>query len=63
MFNLKSIIFTDVWGFDDEAVKVLKDMKPPDTDELVHKFAILLNCNSELLPQNSDGKLNVSIND
>ena len=50
----------DVWGFDEEAVKVLKDMKPPDTEELIQKFAILLNQDSELLPQNIDGKQNVS---
>ena len=37
-------------------------MKPPDADELVQKFAILLNCDSELLPQNSDNKLSVSVN-
>ena len=32
----------DVWGFDENAVKVLKSMKPVDYD-LTRKFEILLN--------------------
>ncbi|KAL3866299.1 hypothetical protein ACJMK2_043606 [Sinanodonta woodiana] len=40
-----------VWGFDDQAVEVLQSMKPQDIDSLVTKFSILLDADSELLPQ------------
>lgn len=39
-----------VWGFDEEAVEVLKNMKgPDDSSTLTHKYAILLDQNSQLL--------------
>lgn len=42
----------DVWGFDEDAVKALKTMEPPDNDkQLVSKYAILLSQDSELLHQ------------
>ena len=31
----------DVWGFDENAVKVLENMKPVD-ESLIYKYAILL---------------------
>ena len=39
---------SDVWGFDEEAVKVLQDMKPEGTDDLINEYAILLDENSPL---------------
>ena len=54
----------DVWGFDEEAVEVLKNMKPQeDSDDLIRKYAILLDQGSELLPENASFKQNVSIKD
>ena len=41
-------IILDVWGFDEEAVKVLHDMKPEETDDLIKQYAILLDENSPL---------------
>ncbi|XP_071170422.1 uncharacterized protein [Mytilus edulis] len=41
-----------IWGFDDDAVKALKDMKPEDLDKLIEKYSILLDPDSELLPKN-----------
>ena len=39
----------DVWGFDEEAVKILLDMKPDEgTDALIKEYAILLDVNSPL---------------
>lgn len=32
---------TDVWGFDEDAVKVLENMRPAD-ENLIYKYAILL---------------------
>ena len=46
-------IVSDVWGFDEAAVQVLKKMKPADTDNLVRKYGILLDTNSSLLPENT----------
>lgn len=43
-----------VWGFDDNAVQVLQNMRPGDVDALVQKYAILLDSKSQLLPQNTD---------
>ena len=48
-----------MWGFDEEHVEVLKGMKPPDTEELINKYSILLNPNSPLLPNNAKGTKNV----
>ena len=31
----------DVWGFDEDAVKVLENMRPAD-ENLIYKYAILL---------------------
>ncbi|XP_053405199.1 uncharacterized protein LOC123523222 isoform X1 [Mercenaria mercenaria] len=42
-----------VWGFDDQAVSVLQNMKPQDMETLVTKYSILLDSDSELLPQNT----------
>ncbi|KAL4227310.1 hypothetical protein ACF0H5_012756 [Mactra antiquata] len=42
-----------VWGFDDQAVSVLQNMKPQDMQSLVTKYSILLDSDSELLPQNT----------
>lgn len=39
-----------VWGFDDQAVSVLQKMKPQDIQTLVTKYSILLDSDSELLP-------------
>ena len=39
----------DVWGFDDAAVNALQNMKPMGMPELVKKYAVLLNDDSELL--------------
>ena len=33
--------FADVWGFDEDAVKVLENMRPAD-ENLIYKYAILL---------------------
>ncbi len=45
-----SVIITDVWGFDEDAVKALKTMEPPDSDkELLRKYSALLAQESELL--------------
>lgn len=52
----------DVWGFDEEHVEVLKGMKPPDTDQLINKYAILLEPNSPLLPENASKNKKVSNN-
>ncbi|XP_074652528.1 uncharacterized protein LOC141906930 [Tubulanus polymorphus] len=41
-----------VWGFDESAVKVLKNMRPVDADYLIQKYSILLDPDSELLPNN-----------
>lgn len=46
-------MFSDVWGFDDQAVSVLQNMKPQDLESLVTKYSILLDSDSELLPQNT----------
>lgn len=54
----KYLIYSDIWGFDDDAVKALKDMKPEDLDKLIEKYSILLDPDSELLPKNR--KFNVS---
>ena len=43
---------SDVWGFDEAAVQVLQSMRPADVDNLVQKYAILLDPKSQLLPQN-----------
>ncbi|ELT89388.1 hypothetical protein CAPTEDRAFT_187404 [Capitella teleta] len=41
-----------VWGFDEDAVKALKTMDPPDDDkQLITKYAILLGQESKLLHQ------------
>ncbi|KAL5004688.1 hypothetical protein ScPMuIL_018144 [Solemya velum] len=40
-----------VWGFDDQAVEVLKNMKPQDVENLVSEYSVLLDGDSELLPQ------------
>ncbi|KAI8789007.1 vegetative incompatibility protein HET-E-1 [Biomphalaria glabrata] len=42
-----------VWGFDQAAVQVLQSMKPQDLDLLTTKYAVLLDPDSPLLPQNS----------
>ncbi|KAH3833025.1 hypothetical protein DPMN_106327 [Dreissena polymorpha] len=42
-----------VWGFDDQAVSVLQDMKPQDMESLVTRYSILLDPESGLLPQNT----------
>ena len=34
-------IYVDVWGFDENAVKVLENMRPAD-ENLIYKYAILL---------------------
>ena len=47
----------DVWAFDSDAVKALKDMKPMDMEKLVAKYSILLDPDSELLPQNRPNTL------
>ncbi|KAJ8303923.1 hypothetical protein KUTeg_017506 [Tegillarca granosa] len=47
-----------VWGFDDDAVEALKSMKPVDLETLIAKYSILLDADSELLPQNN--KFNLS---
>lgn len=36
-----SYFWLDVWGFDENAVKVLETMKPVD-ESLIYKYAILL---------------------
>ena len=36
-----SFVWTDVWGFDEDAVKVLENMRPAD-ENLIYKYAILL---------------------
>ena len=46
-----------MWGFDDNAVQVLQSMRPADVDMLIQKYAILLDPKSQLLPQNSQGKV------
>lgn len=51
------IFFLDVWAFDSDAVKALKDMKPMDMEKLVAKYSILLDPDSELLPQNRPNTL------
>ena len=51
----------DVWGFDEEHVEVLKGMKPQDTEMLVQRYAILLDINSELLPENAARNTSVSL--
>jgi myo-inositol catabolism protein IolC len=50
-------IIPDVWAFDSDAVKALKDMKPMDMEKLVAKYSILLDPDSELLPQNKPNTL------
>ena len=53
------IYWADVWGFDEDAVKALKSMEAPDEEkDLIQKYAILLNQDSELL---QDCKINVII--
>ena len=47
------LILTDVWGFDDDAVKALQHMKPQDLQKLINKYSILLDSDSDLLPQNA----------
>ncbi|KAH9505160.1 hypothetical protein Btru_058857 [Bulinus truncatus] len=42
-----------VWGFDQQAVKVLQSMKPQDLEFLTSKYAVLLDPDSPLLPQNN----------
>lgn len=42
-----------VWGFDDDAVKALQHMKPQDLQKLISKYSILLDSDSDLLPQNA----------
>ena len=46
-----SFVFSDVWGFDYEAVEVLKQMKPME-DTLSHRFAFLLQNNNKLTKEN-----------
>ena len=42
VFTLCSLFFfADVWGFDEDAVKVLENMRPAD-ENLIYKYAILL---------------------
>ncbi|XP_064651058.1 uncharacterized WD repeat-containing protein alr3466-like isoform X2 [Lineus longissimus] len=41
-----------VWGFDETAVQVLKNMRPAGTEQLIQKYSILLDHDSELLPRN-----------
>eukprot|EP00105_Crassostrea_gigas_P018916 XP_011437175.1 PREDICTED: uncharacterized protein LOC105335121 isoform X1 [Crassostrea gigas] len=52
-----------VWAFDSDAVKALKDMKPMDMEKLVAKYSILLDPDSELLPQNRPNTLEVETAD
>ncbi|XP_059165911.1 uncharacterized WD repeat-containing protein alr3466-like [Physella acuta] len=42
-----------VWGFDEAAVQVLQGMKPLDLEILTKKYAVLLDTESSLLPENS----------
>jgi hypothetical protein len=35
------LFVSDVWGFDEKAVSVLRNMRPAD-ESLIHKYAILL---------------------
>ena len=52
MVLLTLVQFSDVWGFDEDAVKALKTMEPPDSEvQLIKRYAILLNRESELLRQ------------
>ncbi|KAK3098170.1 hypothetical protein FSP39_016842 [Pinctada imbricata] len=46
-----------VWGFDDDAVKALQEMKPQDMESLINRFSILLDSDSEILPKNKKNKL------
>lgn len=45
-----------VWGFDENAVQVLQSMRPKEVDTLIHKYAVLLDAKSMLLPQNASQK-------
>ncbi|XP_050413765.1 uncharacterized WD repeat-containing protein alr3466 [Patella vulgata] len=45
-----------VWGFDEAAVLVLKNMKPQDIDNLVHRYSVLLDIDSEIHPKNQTSK-------
>ncbi|XP_048258792.1 uncharacterized WD repeat-containing protein alr3466-like [Haliotis rufescens] len=45
-----------VWGFDEAAVEVLRNMKPQDLEALINKYAVLLDSASELLPKNTTQK-------
>ena len=45
-------LLPDMWGFDDAAVNALQNMKPVGMPELVKKYAVLLNEDSELLADN-----------
>ena len=38
---MELFVLIDVWGFDEDAVKVLEDMRPAD-ENLIYKYAILL---------------------
>ena len=52
---IADVLFIDVWGFDEEAVKALKTMEPDDREtQLIMRYAILLNKDSELLKQFSN---------
>ena len=37
-----TVFFQDVWGFDNQAVQVLHNMKKPDDDKFYKNFGILL---------------------
>ena len=38
---MELFVLIDVWGFDEDAVKVLQNMRPAD-ENLIYKYAILL---------------------
>ena len=54
-----SFVWTDVWGFDEDAVKVLENMRPAD-ENLIYKYAILLG-EKAFKPVKKDVEVRVSL--
>ena len=54
-----SFVRTDVWGFDEDAVKVLENMRPAD-ENLIYKYAILLG-EKAFKPVKKDVEVRVSL--
>lgn len=52
---MKLFALIDVWGFDEDAVKVLANMRPAD-ENLIYKYAVLLG-GKKLKPVRKDSEV------